>query len=197
MRKVSVFLCALCVSKKTKKMKDLKNISKFLSLVLRHKPEEIGIAMDEHGWVNVEELITKCKKRGKTINLDILKEVVDTNDKKRFTFNDDLTLIRANQGHTIEVDVEFDELEPPEYLFHGTVEKFLDSIKATGLQKMQRLHVHLSKDLETAVKVGSRRGKAIILKVQANKMFKEGYKFYFSKNGVWLCDEVPTKYIEF
>lgn len=178
-------------------MKDLKHISKFLSLVLRHKPEEIGIEMDPNGWVDVDELIEKCSKKGRKFSFETLEEVVETNDKKRFTFNDDFSKIRANQGHTVDVDLEFEAKEPLDFLYHGTVEKFIESIKATGLQKMSRLHVHLSKDLDTAVKVGSRRGKPIILKVRAAEMHKDGYAFYQSKNGVWLCDEVPAKYIEF
>jgi putative RNA 2'-phosphotransferase len=178
-------------------MKDLKHISKFLSLVLRHKPEEIGLSMDTNGWVDVDELIEKCKKNKMPLDFDVLEQVVITNDKQRFSFNDEYTKIRANQGHTVNVDLQFEVAKPLEFLYHGTVEKYMDSIKSNGLQKMQRLHVHLSKDLETAVKVGSRRGKPIILKIQALKMFEDGYEFYLSKNGVWLCEEVPAKYIEY
>ena len=129
-------------------MKDLKHISKFLSLVLRHKPEEIGVAMDANGWVDVDELIEKCSKKNVRFDFERLEEVVYTNDKQRFAFNDDYSKIRANQGHTVNVDLEFELTQPLEFLYHGTVEKFLDSIKTNGLQKMQRLHVHLSKDLE-------------------------------------------------
>lgn len=178
-------------------MKDLKHISKFLSLVLRHKPEEIGLEMEENGWVNVDELIAKCNNKNTSLNFDTLEEVVITNDKQRFAFNDDYTKIRANQGHTVNVDLQFEPTEPLEFLYHGTVEKFIEGIKTTGLQKMQRLHVHLSKDLETAVKVGSRRGKPLILKIKAAEMHKDGHPFYLSKNGVWLCDNVPAKYIQF
>ncbi len=178
-------------------MKDLKHISKFLSLVLRHKPEEIGILMDKNGWVGVDELIEKSKNKQVFFDFETLEEVVYTNDKQRFAFNDDHTQIRANQGHTVEVDLEFTPIEPIEYLFHGTVAKYLDDIKATGLQKMQRRHVHLSKDLETALKVGSRRGEPIILKIKALEMYKDGFSFYLAKNGVWLCNEVPLRYIEF
>lgn len=178
-------------------MKDLKHISKFLSLVLRHKPEEIGINMDANGWVNVDELIEKCNAREQKLDFETLEEVVITNDKQRFAFNDEYTMIRANQGHTVNVDLQFEPKKPLEYLYHGTVAKFIDEIKANGLKKMQRLHVHLSKDLDTAVKVGSRRGKPIILKIQAAKMHNDGLPFYLSQNGVWLCDEVPAKYIEF
>jgi putative RNA 2'-phosphotransferase len=178
-------------------MKDLKHISKFLSLILRHKPQEIGLSLDENGWAQVEELIEKSKQKNVKFDKVILQEVVRTNDKKRFAFNEDGTKIRANQGHTIEVDVELSEQEPPSELFHGTVDKFLGSIRQTGLQKMQRLHVHLSKDLETAIKVGGRRGKPVILTVNVKQMFNEGFKFYLSANNVWLCDNVPAKYINF
>jgi putative RNA 2'-phosphotransferase len=178
-------------------MKDLKHISKFLSLVLRHKPEEIGITMDANGWVNVDELIEKCKHKNIAFDFDTLEELVITNDKQRFTFSDNYVRIRANQGHTVNVDLEFEPTEPNSFLYHGTVAKFIDEIKVKGLQKIQRLHVHLSKDLETAVKVGSRRGKPIILKINAAKMYKDGHTFYLSKNGVWLCEGVPAEYIEF
>jgi putative RNA 2'-phosphotransferase len=178
-------------------MKTLKDISKFLSLVLRHKPETIGVNMDTNGWVVVDELIEKCGKKGMTFDFETLEEVVLTNDKQRFAFSDDYVRIRANQGHSVNVDLQFEPSEPGGYLFHGTVEKFLESIRAEGLQKRSRLHVHLSKDLETATKVGSRRGKPVILKIDADQMVKDGYAFYRSQNGVWLCDEVPAKYIQF
>lgn len=178
-------------------MKDLKHISKFLSLVLRHKPEEIGITMDANGWANVDELIAKCNLKNIVFDFDTLDEVVIASDKQRFAFNDDYTKIRANQGHTINVDMEFEPTKPADFLYHGTVEKFIDNIRLNGLKKMQRLHVHLSKDLETAIKVGSRRGKPIILKIDASKMHKDGYTFYLSKNDVWLCESVPAQYIEF
>jgi len=177
-------------------MKTLKEISKFLSLILRHQPEKIGVSMDPNGWVNVDELMEKSRQKGMDFDFETLEEVVFTNDKQRFAFSDDYTKIRANQGHSVNVDLQFEPTEPGGYLFHGTVEKFLESIQSEGLQKRQRLHVHLSKDLETAVKVGSRRGKPIILKIDAVQMFRDGYPFYLSKNGVWLCDEVPAKYIE-
>lgn len=177
-------------------MKTLKDISKFLSLILRHKPETIGVTMDPNGWVDVDELMEKSAAKGFKFDFETLEEVVFTNDKQRFTFSDDYTKIRANQGHSVNVDLEFEATEPTGYLYHGTVEKFLESIRANGLQKRSRLHVHLSKDLDTATKVGSRRGKPVILKIDAARMFRDGYPFYLSKNGVWLCDEVPVQYIE-
>ncbi len=178
-------------------MNDLKHISKFLSLVLRHKPEAIGIHMDSEGWVDVQELLVKCSAHKRYINLQLLQQVVNTNDKKRFAFNHDQTRIRANQGHTVEVDLMLEPSVPPAYLYHGTVARFLESIQASGLKKMERQHVHLSKDLETATKVGSRRGKPVILKVRAEDMHRDGHTFYLSNNGVWLCDAVPAGYIEF
>lgn len=178
-------------------MNDLKHISKFLSLVLRHKPEEIGISMDSEGWVDVKELLEKCSAKKRYINMQLLQQVVSTNDKQRFAFNYDRTRIRANQGHTVGVDLNFEAVEPLEFLYHGTVEKFIGSIRESGLQKMERTHVHLSKDIETAIKVGSRRGKPVILKVRAAEMYKDGHPFFLSGNGVWLCEAVPARYIEF
>ncbi|AMO20308.1 RNA 2'-phosphotransferase [Flavobacterium columnare] len=176
--------------------KDIKNISKFLSLILRHSPETIHLKLDENGWADVEELITKSNKNRKALDFETLQYVVETNDKKRFTFNEDLTKIRANQGHSISVDLELQPQTPPDELYHGTVAKFIDTILKDGIQKMNRQHVHLSKDKETAIKVGNRRGTAIILKINTHQMAKDGYLFYCSENGVWLTDEVPPKYIQ-
>lgn len=178
------------------KGKDTKNISKFLSLVLRHSPETIALELDKNGWANVDELISKCNQFGKELDFDLLEEVLVTNDKKRFAFNEDLSKIRANQGHSIDVELDLNESQPTDFLYHGTVEKFIDSIKKDGLQKMSRQYVHLSKDIETATKVGSRRGKPIVLRINAPKMFENGCKFYLSENNVWLTDNVPVEYIE-
>lgn len=179
--------------------KTAKSVSKFLSLILRHSPETIGLKLDENGWADVEELIVKCNNRGSQnqMTAELLDYVVESNDKKRFTFNEDKTKIRASQGHSISVKLDLKEAEPSEFLYHGTVEKFLESIKKDGLQKMSRQHVHLSKDRETAIKVGSRRGIAQILTIKSSEMYKDGFKFYLSENNVWLTDEVPVKYIEF
>lgn len=179
--------------------KTAKSVSKFLSLVLRHSPETIGLKLDENGWADVEELIIKCNNRESQnqMTAEILDYVVANNDKKRFAFNEDKTKIRASQGHSISVELNLNETEPSEFLYHGTVSKFLENIKKEGLQKMSRQHVHLSKDRETAVKVGSRRGIPQILTVRSGEMFKNGYTFYLSENNVWLTDEVPAKYIEF
>ena len=176
------------------KEQDKKRISKFLSLVLRHAPEKIGLDIDENGWASIKELMFKSKLK---FSLEDLEEVVETNDKKRFTFNGDLTKIRASQGHSIKVDLELKEIKPPEFLYHGTVSKFMELIKEQGLKKMSRNHVHLSEDRETAIKVGSRRGQAIILSVRSGEMYRKGIKFYQSKNKVWLTNEVPNEFIEF
>jgi len=174
-----------------------RKISTFMSLVLRHKPEEIGLQLDENGWALVSDFISKMNSKGNTLDFESLEEIVSTNDKKRFAFNDDKTKIRASQGHSVIIDLALIEIIPPETLFHGTVEKFIDEIKTKGLLKMSRQHVHLSNDKDTATKVGSRRGNPIILIVNSAEMQKDGYKFYQSENGVWLTDHVPAKYIQF
>ena|SRR6218665_1651666 len=174
-----------------------KSVSKFLSLVLRHSPEKIGLKLDENGWADVNELIAKCTKKGNRLDAELLDYVVENNDKKRFAYNEDKTKIRASQGHSISVELNLAETEPSEYLYHGTVGKFMESIQKEGLKKMSRQHVHLSKDKETATKVGSRRGIPQILTVRSGAMFRDGFKFYLSENNVWLTDEVPAKYIEF
>lgn len=178
--------------------RETKRISKFLSLLLRHQPDLVGLQLDENGWAEVHELIQKSKKKGKDFTLEILEQVVATNDKKRFSFNEDKTKIRANQGHSLKnIDLQFEAIEPPEFLYHGTVPKFMQAIRSQGLQKMSRQHVHLSQDLETATKVGSRRGVPTILTIRSGAMFEEGFEFYKSANGVWLTDQVPVKFIEF
>lgn len=177
--------------------KAAKGISKFLSFILRHSPETIGLELDENGWADVDDLISKCSKDGNTLNMELLEFVVENNDKKRFVFNEDKTKIRASQGHSISVELDLAETEPSDYLYHGTVGKFLENIRKEGLQKMSRQHVHLSKDKETAIKVGSRRGISQILTIRSGEMYKDGFKFYLSENNVWLTDQVPIKYIEF
>ena len=174
---------------------NLQNTSKFISLILRHKPETIGITLDEHGWANVDELIAGISKTHE-INREILEEIVRTDNKQRYSFNEDKTLIRANQGHSIPVDVELEEVEPPKYLYHGTGEKFRASIDAEGLKPKSRLYVHLSEDIETATTVGSRHGKPVVYRVFAGRMYENGFRFFRSVNGVWLTKDVPTKYIK-
>ena len=177
--------------------KQKKTISKFLSLILRHSPETIGLNLDTNGWANVEELLSKSAIHNIPYTKKELEEVVETNDKQRFIFNEDHSQIRANQGHSIRVDLNLQSQTPPDFLFHGTVEKFMTSIKSEGLKKMSRQHVHLSRDKETAEKVGYRRGQAIILVILSGAMHKDGYDFYLSENGVWLTDNVPVNYINF
>ncbi len=175
--------------------KELIKRSKFLSLVLRHEPQRIGITLDSAGWVSVDELLAACEAHGMPIPLPVLQEIVSTSDKQRFALSEDSKLIRANQGHSVEVNLQLPPTPPPEILFHGTVEKFLDSIRREGLRKGERHHVHLSADEATASKVGERRGKPIILRVQAGRMHQAGHEFFLSANGVWLTDHVPPQYI--
>ncbi len=170
-------------------------MSKFLSLVLRHKPEEIGIELDKNAWADVAELISKMTVYGKNINFELLETIVQNDSKQRFTFNADKSKIRANQGHSVKVDLDYSEKEPPEFLYHGTARRFLNSILNAGLQKQKRHHVHLSCDVATANVVGQRHGKPVVLQIMAKQMFVDGFVFYKSKNGVWLTEEVPTKYI--
>ena len=173
----------------------LKDTSKFISLILRHKPETIGISLDEHGWANVDELIKGIAKTQK-FDMEMLEEIVRSDEKKRYSFNDDKTLIRANQGHSICVDVELEEKVPPDILFHGTGEKYVTSINEQGIISKSRLYVHLSGNYDTAIKVGKRHGKPVVYKILASKMYEDGYKFFLSVNGVWLTKYVPIKYMQ-
>ena len=173
----------------------LKHISKLMSLVLRHKPEAIGLHLNENGWASVQELIQKINTSGTPVNFETIKTVVDTNDKKRFAFNDDKTMIRASQGHSIEVDLDLQPVTPPDLLYHGTAERFVAQILKEGLKKQQRQHVHLSLNKETATAVGSRRGKPVILTINAKAMALHNFLFYLSENNVWLVDSVPVEYI--
>ena len=175
---------------------NLTNLSRYLSLILRHKPESIGITLDGHGWANVNDLITGISKNNPGFDMDILEEIVRTDNKQRYSFNPDKTLIRANQGHSIPVDVELPEVKPPELLFHGTGEKYVSSILQQGLIPKSRLYIHLSKDIDTAIKVGKRHGKEVIFQVSTGQMHRDGYKFCLSVNGVWLTKEVPEKYLQ-
>ena len=172
-------------------------ISKFLSLVLRHKPQTIGIELDENGWTDVETLIEKSKQKGLDFDLEILDYVVETNSKKRFAFNDDKSKIRASQGHSIQIDLGYTTQMPPTILYHGTGQQSVEIIKKTGLKKLQRHHVHLSQDLETATAVGKRHGKPFIFKVLAAQMQADGHEFFVSENGVWLVDFVPVEYLKY
>ena len=172
-----------------------RELSKYISLILRHKPQVIGIELDEHGWADVQELIAGINKTH-NIDFDLLDKIVREDEKQRYSFNYDKTLIRANQGHSIQVDVELKKEIPPEILWHGTGEKYVDSILMEGLIPKSRLYVHLSSDYDTAIKVGSRHGKPVVFKVFAGKMTEAGYEFYKSENGVWMAEYVPKEYIE-
>lgn len=175
---------------------NIKSISKFLSLILRHNPATIGLTLDDHGWADVATLLQQCKAHGHHLTFATLETVVTENDKQRFAFNEDKTRIRANQGHSIEVALDLPQAMPPEFLYHGTVPKFMKDIRANGLQRMNRHHVHLSENLGTAENVGNRRGVAKILTICSGQMHRDGIPFYLSANGVWLTDEVPPKYIQ-
>ncbi len=170
-------------------------ISKNLSLVLRHQPQTIGITLDESGWTSVNTLLDKMQAAGMIINLDLLKEIVHTNSKQRFAFNEDLSKIRANQGHSVSIDLAYEPKEPPAILYHGTSDVTIPYILKEGLQKRRRHHVHLSADRQTALAVGGRHGKPVLFKVAAADMYKDGYVFYLSTNGVWLTEHVPPKYL--
>lgn len=177
-------------------MNDLVKMGKYLSLILQHKPELINLKIDEHGWVEVDQLLKGINDSGRYISKEMLDIIVNTNNKKRYQYNDDQTKIRANQGHSIKVDVELQEKVPPDILYHGTAQKYLDKIKKSGIRKMNRLYVHLSKDIQTAINVGKRHGQPIVLVIDTKKMLRDGYKFYYSYNGVWLCDDIAYSYVE-
>ncbi len=175
---------------------ELKKHSKFLSLILRHQPEVVDIQLDEQGWVDIDVLLNALNQKGRHINRSQLETIVLNNDKKRFTFNKDGSRIRANQGHSINIDLALKPQTPPDVLYHGTAVRFLNSIRQQGLVKRSRQHVHLSSDEETARKVGSRHGKPVILSIGAKQMHQDQYQFFLSKNGVWLTDHVPPQYIQ-
>lgn len=172
----------------------LNDTSKYIALILRHKPETIGISLDEHGWANVDELISGIAKT-QPFDMSMLKEIVETDNKQRYSFNEDMTLIRANQGHSIPVDVELEKKTPPAILYHETTVKYEAAIDEQGLIPKSRLYVHLSADIDTARKVGVRHGKPVIYEVLAEKMHDEGCEFFQSVNGVWLTKKVETKYL--
>ncbi|MBX7106386.1 MAG: RNA 2'-phosphotransferase [Gemmataceae bacterium] len=176
---------------------DVVRMSKFLSLVLRHKPEEIGLALDGSGWTSVEELIRLANQHGTRLTWPLLEHVVAENDKKRFELSEDGQRIRASQGHSVEVDLALPPAQPPSVLYHGTALRFVESIRASGLHSAGRQHVHLSPDVPTATKVGQRHGKPVVLVVRAGEMAAAGHTFFLSANGVWLTNEVPTEFIGF
>jgi putative RNA 2'-phosphotransferase len=177
--------------------KDHTRLSKFLSLILRHEPAKVGLTLDEAGWVGVPDLLAALARHGRPITREALLHVVATSDKKRFALSEDGTRIRASQGHSVEVELGYEPATPPALLYHGTVDRFLHSIREQGLIKGERHHVHLSADPETATKVGSRRGRAVVLRIDAAGMARDGLLFYLSANGVWLTDHVPARFITF
>ncbi|MCV2457985.1 RNA 2'-phosphotransferase [Streptomyces sp. ICN988] len=170
-------------------------VSKYLSKHLRHQPERIGLALDEGGWVEIDTLIAAAAAHGFRVTRDELHHVVATNDKRRFTV--DGTRIRASQGHSIDVDLGLPPATPPPYLFHGTVARHLEAIRTEGLRPMNRHDVHLSPDRATATRVGARRGRPVVLSVDAAAMHRDGHVFHVSANGVWLTKAVPSRYLRF
>lgn len=177
-----------------KKLNDIK-LSRFLSLVLRHKPEEIGITLDKNGWVDVKELIEKIKLSSRYIDIEILERIVREDDKGRYSFDEKKEKIRANQGHSIIVELDLKEIMPSTILYHGTATRFLERIKEKGIIKGKRQYVHLSDNIETAKSVGKRHGEVVILPIDIEGLNKIGHKFYLSENKVWLSDDIPSKYI--
>ena len=174
-------------------MKNDEKLSKTLSFVLRHRPESIGVTLDKAGWCPIEDLLTQLNANGTEIDREALVRVVQNDAKGRYAIDGDR--IRANQGHSVKVDLGYKAKKPPAVLYHGTIAAFLAAIMKKGLDKMKRTHVHLSLDVETARVVAARRGKPVILVIDAAKMDADGFVFYLSENGVWLTDEVPAKYL--
>ena len=170
--------------------------SKFLSYVLRHRPDSIGLNLDSQGWASVDELICYASKDGKRLTHELIAEVVANNDKQRFVLSPDGQRIRANQGHSISIDLGLQPITPPATLYHGTATQFLKSIERDGLKPRNRHHVHLSSDIATARAVGQRHGMPAILVIDAQRMGEDGCVFYCSDNGVWLTDSVPPRYIQ-
>lgn len=170
---------------------NLNNVSRYISLILRHKPETIGITLDEHGYANVNELI-----KGVNIDFTTLEKIVKEDSKGRYSFNEDKTKIRANQGHSIDVDVELEVKTPPDILYHGTATKYEENINSIGLKPKTRLYVHMTEDLEVAKITGMRHGKLIVYQIDAKKMNDDGILFYKSVNNVWLTKDVETKYLK-
>lgn len=173
----------------------LVRLSKFMSLVLRHQPKLAGLTLDEGGWADVDMLLAAMQRKGMVVDRALLERVVAENDKKRFSLSEDGKRIRANQGHSIPVDLGLPPLAPPELLYHGTARQYLASIRRDGLLKRKRHAVHLSPDAETAARVGQRHGEPVVLVIEAGKMAADGHLFYCSANGVWLTDHVPPAYI--
>jgi putative RNA 2'-phosphotransferase len=175
----------------------LVGMSKFVSKVLRHAPESVGLRLDEAGWVDVDELLAAAERTGVALDRPTLERVVAENDKKRFALSADGLRIRASQGHSVAVELGLTPVDPPEVLFHGTADRNLDAIRAQGLIPGRRTHVHLSADEATAVNVGRRHGQPVVLRVQSGEMHRAGRAFFRSDNGVWLTAAVPSAHIHF
>ena len=177
--------------------KEIIRTSKFLSLILRHEPQRVGLALDPAGWVDVRDLLEAVNRNGVALSLEQLRHVAATSEKQRFAFSDDESRIRANQGHSVEVDLQYPPKQPPEILYHGTATRFLDGIRKEGLQKRQRHDVHLSTETGAALQVGARYGKPVLLAIRAGDMHRAGLVLRCSANGVWLVDQVPPEFIQF
>jgi putative RNA 2'-phosphotransferase len=177
--------------------KEKTQTSKFLSLILRHEPERVGLQLGEAGWVRIDDLLNAVNQHGTPLTREQLNHIVATSDKKRFALSDDREQIRASQGHSVEIDLQYPPQQPPEILYHGTATRFLDAIRENGLQKMARHDVHLSAETKVTVQVGSRHGKPVLLKIRAGEMHRAGFVFRCSANNVWLVDQVPPQFIEF
>lgn len=176
--------------------KQLNDISKFLSFVLRHEPQAIGLSLDSEGWADIDSLIAGANQTGKSLSRDLIQHVVNTSDKKRFSISEDGQRIRAAQGHsTNSVSISYPEKQPPEILYHGTAIRFLESILKEGLKPGERQYVHLSEDEQTAVTVGKRYGKPVVLKIEALRMHQQGFKFFQAENGVWLVNQIPVDFL--
>ena len=178
-------------------MSEAQHLSKFLSFVLRHEPGSVGLTLDANGWVSVELLLRAFAAHGKVIDRETLERIVRESDKQRFALSPDGAMIRANQGHSVDVDLGYVAMTPPDVLYHGTVERFIPSIRAQGLLRGERHHVHLSATPATALVVGQRRGKPVLLEVDAAAMNREGHEFFRSENGVWLTEHVPARFLRF
>ncbi|RXZ83709.1 RNA 2'-phosphotransferase [Paenibacillaceae bacterium] len=170
-------------------------LGRFISLILRHQPDAAGISLDGNGWADVAELLAGMSRSGKSIDMATLERIVSSDTKQRYSFNADYTKIRANQGHSISVDVELTQCTPPNPLYHGTASRFLDSIRVEGITKQSRQYVHLTEDMQTARNVGSRYGSPVLLSIDTTAMLRDGHIFYLSANNVWNCSEVPWQYI--
>lgn len=171
--------------------------SKFLSLVLRHEPGRVGLKLGEAGWIGVDQLLDAMNRHGVLLTLDQLKHVVATSDKKRFAFSDDGQRIRASQGHSVPIDLQYPSQTPPEILYHGTAVRFVSGIRKDGLKRMGRHDVHLSAETKAALQVGGRYGKPVLLMIRAGEMHRAGHVFRCSANGVWLVNHVPLEFIDF